>query len=161
VERYIFLPTDTIYGISCSVDDVKSYERIHALKGTAIDKPLIVLIPNMDSLLQFGVVLTAYHAQLLQKIWPGPYSVMLPFVSEKYGYISNTGSIVFRVPDTPEVRSFLHTIGPVFSTSANKTGERPATTVGEAMSIFGDAIDVYIDGGVCNDEPSTLIKVLR
>jgi L-threonylcarbamoyladenylate synthase len=39
--------------------------------------------------------------------------------------------------------------GPLATTSANRSGEPPATTCDELVEAFGDAVDVYL----CQDEP--------
>jgi len=44
--------------------------------------------------------------------------------------------------------------------SANRTGQPPATTAEEAQAQLGDAVSVYLDGGTCADNiPSTILDL--
>jgi tRNA A37 threonylcarbamoyladenosine synthetase subunit TsaC/SUA5/YrdC len=44
--------------------------------------------------------------------------------------------------------------------SANRSGEAPATTVDEASTQLGDSVDVYLDGGACADSvPSSIVDL--
>jgi len=52
--------------------------------------------------------------------------------------------------------------GPVVSSSANLTGQRPAETADEVLRIFGNQIDLVLDGGPRHGAmPSTLVDVSR
>ncbi len=145
------LPTDTLYGLSGLARRAGVAERIHRLKNTPLDKPLIILIGSLSDLAEFGVELTPQLKEILAKVWPGPVSVVLP------------GGLAFRLPRKSEATVELHQIlkvtGPLFSTSANPTGETPATTITEAKKYFGDRVDFYLDAGPRRSEPSTLISL--
>jgi tRNA A37 threonylcarbamoyladenosine synthetase subunit TsaC/SUA5/YrdC len=44
--------------------------------------------------------------------------------------------------------------------SANMTGQPAATTAADAREQFGDAVEVYLDGGQCEtDIPSTIVDL--
>jgi tRNA A37 threonylcarbamoyladenosine synthetase subunit TsaC/SUA5/YrdC len=49
--------------------------------------------------------------------------------------------------------------GPVVSSSANLTGQRPAITADEVVRIFGNQLDLVLEGGPCDGVPSTLVDV--
>ena len=50
--------------------------------------------------------------------------------------------------------------GPVVSSSANLSGQRPAETAEEVVRIFGNQLDLVIDGGSRRGAPpSTLVDV--
>ncbi len=62
------------------------------------------------------------------------------------------------MPDSAELRDLLLQTGPLMAPSANKEGEPTATTVEEARRAFGDRVDLYVDVGVLDSLPSTLVK---
>jgi len=49
--------------------------------------------------------------------------------------------------------------GPVAVTSANRTGEPPATTVTEARATFAGEVRAFVDGGRCDGAPSSVVSV--
>ncbi|MGH3416073.1 MAG: L-threonylcarbamoyladenylate synthase, partial [Actinocrinis sp.] len=50
--------------------------------------------------------------------------------------------------------------GPMGVSSANKSGQPPATTASEAQDQLGTAVDVYLDGGKTADNlPSSIVDL--
>jgi len=160
--KVFFCPTDTIYGLSAKVDDLDALQKIRDIKGREAEQGFIVLIPDIDSLKYFGVDLNEQQEEFLSKIWPGKVTVVFDGVADKYKHLGGVyNSVAFRVPDSLELREFLNVAGPIVSSSANKHGEEPAATVHEAMEIFGEDIDIYIDGGELNGDASVIVKIIR
>jgi L-threonylcarbamoyladenylate synthase len=154
-------PSDTVYGLSTSVSAADSVMKIKMLKGKDPNMPLIVLIGSYEQIDMFVPEHTVSVMRLAKKVWPGPVSVIFGNVYEKWDAVSPNGTLALRMPDNPELRDFLMRVGPIVSTSANKTGNPPAITSQAAQEIFGQTLDFYIDTGDCNNPPSTLVKVLR
>ncbi|MDR3151100.1 MAG: Sua5/YciO/YrdC/YwlC family protein [Candidatus Peribacteria bacterium] len=42
------IPTDTCFGISCSITEYKDYEKIYKIKKRDYKKPLVILVPNFE-----------------------------------------------------------------------------------------------------------------
>ncbi len=148
-------PTDTIYGLSARVDDHDAIERIKKIKGGRENKRFIVLISDIAQLKEmFGIVIKSRHEDFLNKIWPGPVTVI-------FQKANNNDTIAVRLPDYPALREFIREVGPIVSTSANKSGMQPVKTVRQAMEIFGGEVDEYIDAGELNGEASTIVKIMR
>ena len=53
------------------------------------------------------------------------------------------------MPAHPLARALLAGTGPLAVTSANRSGDAPATTCDELRATFGDLVQVYL----CEDEP--------
>ena len=51
------------------------------------------------------------------------------------------------MPESELALAVLAVTGPMAVTSANRTGEPPATTAAQAQEQLGDAVSVYLDGG--------------
>lgn len=153
------LPTDTIYGLSCSAFDEKAVERIYDIKGRDRKVPVIVLISDIDDLKSFRISLDRGLIDLLDKNWPGKISFILT-IEKGFGYLTR-GSVglAFRVPNDDKLRKLLRETGPLVSTSANPTGKKPAKNVVEATAYFGEKLDFYKDGGELVSEPSTLVDL--
>src|SRR6185437_14196898 len=69
-----FMPSDTIYGLSCRALDEPAVERIYRLKHRDSDKPLIVLIANISQLQQLRI--DQIQAQPAKKYWPGGLTII-------------------------------------------------------------------------------------
>jgi L-threonylcarbamoyladenylate synthase len=153
------IPTDTIYGLVGSALHPDTIARIYQLKRRHKNKPLIVLIADIDQLEQFGIELSERLIEQLKSYWPGAYSIILPTIDDQFEYLSrNTDAIAFRLPDNEELRDLIRGTGPIVAPSANVEGLAPATTIEEARKHFGTDVDFYIDGGELTGKPSTLLE---
>jgi L-threonylcarbamoyladenylate synthase len=156
----VVIPTDTIYGIAASVWSKKAVERAYQIMNRHPQKPFIILISSLKDLALFKVKLDHSTQKILQKIWPGKVSVILPVPSSKFHYLHRgTKTLAFRVPQKPSLRKLLEYTGPLVSSSANPQGKRPAETITQAKKYFGRKIDFYIGKGKIKSLPSTLVKI--
>ncbi|MDP3975014.1 MAG: L-threonylcarbamoyladenylate synthase [Candidatus Jorgensenbacteria bacterium] len=156
------IPTDTIYGIVGSALKRKTVERIYRLRKRNPKKPFIILISSSRELSHFGIRADARVRAFLDKVWPGPVSVILPCPSPKFRYLHRgTKTLAFRVPKPKALRALLAKTGPLVAPSANPEGKLPARTVGEAKRYFGDGVDWYGGKGVKRGAPSLLIEIKR
>ncbi|MDP2630700.1 MAG: L-threonylcarbamoyladenylate synthase [Candidatus Uhrbacteria bacterium] len=154
------IPTDTIYGISASAVNKEAIERLYDIRNRDRSKPFIVLISSIDDLDAFGISLKGEMRKELLRIWPAPVSVVLTCHDKKYAHLHRgVGSIAFRVPAWAQLRTFLKRTGPLVTTSVNPEGKKPAITVKEARSYFGDILDFYVDVGSLRSTPSTLLRL--
>jgi L-threonylcarbamoyladenylate synthase len=158
----VILPTDTLYGITATVNFKKSIEKIHKIKSRSLDKPFIILINSYKHLEIFGIKINKNEFQTLKKIWPGKVSIILPCKSKKWQYLHRgTNSIAFRMISHRNKNLFnlINKVGPIVAPSVNPEGEKPAETIREAKKYFGDKIDLYINKGRIKTLPSTLIRL--
>jgi L-threonylcarbamoyladenylate synthase len=65
-----------------------------------------------------------------------------------------------RVPAYEIALELLGYTGPLAVTSANRSGDEPATTVTAARAALGSEVEVYVDGGVCNGASSTVVSLV-
>lgn len=154
------IPTDTLYGIVGSALLKETVEIIYRLRQRTPSKPTIILISSLKDLKLFNVTVDAKTEKFLEKVWPGPVSVILPCPEEKFSYLHRgTNTLAFRLPDKKDLRKLLQKTGPLVAPSANLEGEPPAQTIREAKKYFGDEVQFYVDGGKLSSLPSTLIKI--
>jgi L-threonylcarbamoyladenylate synthase len=160
------VPTDTVYGLAGLPSDPDAVARIFSLKGRPEDKALPVLgtgISQLETVARFDDSATRVAAAF----WPGPLTLVLArapgFTADLGG--SQTHTVAVRVPDRKLCLTLLRETGPLAVTSANLSGQSPATTAEEARAVFG-AVPV-LDDGDCAGSPSTIVdlagepKILR
>lgn len=158
----IAFPTDTLYGLGCSLFDVAAVELIARLKRRDRSLAVISLIPDKGQVYGLASEVSTVAERLMAHYWPGPLSLifkaapLIPVPVRGAG-----GTVALRCPKDRLCEALLDRIGgPVVSSSANLTGQRPAQTAEEVIRIFGNQIDLVLDGGPRFDGvPSTLVDV--
>ena len=156
----VVIPTDTLYGILGSALDENVVEKIYEIRKRRPDKPCIILIGDINDISKFSIDLTEKQKQELQKNWPGPVSVVLDCVDEKFGYLHRgTNTLAFRLPANGALKDLLLKTGPLIAPSANTEGNTPARNIQEAKKYFGDKVDLYVDGGEIEGKASKVIKL--
>lgn len=157
------IPTDTIYGVVGSALIPDTVEKIYHLRKRKLDKPFIILISDLNDLNHFNVKLTDQAKEILQKVWPGPVSVILNLFQDpeqKLEYLHRgTNSLAFRMPKDEKLLDLVKETGPLVAPSANPEGEKPAETIEEAKDYFGNQVDFYLDGGQIQGKSSKLVKI--
>jgi len=158
------LPTDTLYGLSCSAFNKESVERIYDIKKRNPQKPLIVLISDVADLGRFDINLDEIILSKIKEMWEErPTSVILNIGEEsfsKFEYLHRgSGKVAFRIPKNDGLKKVLKSIGPIVAPSANPEGLETAKDILEAKEYFGDDVDFYVDGGVLQSEPSRLVEI--
>lgn len=72
------------------------------------------------------------------------------------------GTVAIRVPDHEHARELLRRTGPLAVSSANVSGQPPATTCADATEQLGDSVAVYLDGGAApGGVASTIVDFTR
>lgn len=156
------MPTDTIYGLVGRAESEVAVNRIYDLKKRAPEKPCIILIGNTTELEKFDIHLPLEQKEILVKYWPGPVSIILDCLEEKFSYLHRgTNTLAFRMPQSDSLQALLLEVGPLIAPSANPEGLPPAEDVKEAKKYFGDAVDFYMDRGRIASKPSKLIKLQK
>jgi len=153
----IIYPTDTVYGIGGDPFNISTVSRVLHLKKR-VRRPFPILVSDTD----YAFKLIYYNdvvGELARRYWPGALTI----VSRARVYVPAAlghQSIGVRVPGLGRLRSLIDMAGGyLIGTSANVTGLSPARTVSEAVLYFGDSIDLYLDGGLANGSPSTVVEV--
>lgn len=155
----VVVPTDTVYGIGADAFSAAAVADLLAAKGRGRDMPPPVLIGRRETLDGLVDMVPAAAHALLEAFWPGALTVVLRHTPSLAWDLGDTrGTVAVRMPLHPVALDLLTETGPLAVSSANKSGEPPATTADEARDALGDAVEVYLDGGRCADSvPSTVI----
>ncbi|HYM80410.1 MAG TPA: L-threonylcarbamoyladenylate synthase [Candidatus Limnocylindria bacterium] len=158
----IAFPTDTLYGLSCSLFDVSAVELIARLKRRDPSLAVISLIPDPQQVYGLAQEVSEVAERVMERFWPGPLSLIFlaaPIVPARVRGAG--GTIALRCPKDHLSQRLLHHIGgPVVSSSANLSGQKPAETADEVMRIFGNQLDLIVDGGARHGgKPSTLVDL--
>ena len=158
----IAFPTDTVYGLGCSLLDVAAVEMVGRLKRRAREHAFISLIPEPSQAYGLALSVGPVARRLLERFWPGPLSLIFVAAEIVPARVRGArGTTALRCPDDTLSHALLERIGgPVVSSSANLSGRPPAGTAEEVVATFGNQLDLVLDGGPRpGGIPTTLVDV--
>ncbi len=151
----IAFPTDTLYGVGARAADPAAVARLYQLKQRPSEQPMVWLVTDRAQVERFAVV-SAAAAELMERFWPGPLTLVLPARLRTGG-----STIAVRAPNHDVALALLTTLGePITSSSANPAGQPPPVDADQVIAALGDALDVVLDGGPCRiGQPSTILDL--
>ena len=139
-------PTDTVYGLAARDAGVP---RVYSLKGRDPEKPLVLMAASAEELLG-RVVVGPGALRLMRRFWPGPLTLVLPAVGG--------GTVGTRVPDHPVALALLAAAGPLWTTSANRSGQAEALSDREATEAL-PGLDAVLVGEAPGGLASTVVDL--
>lgn len=158
----IIYPTDTVYGIGCSISSRSAIDRLARLKGLKPGKERFSLL--FDSLSQISEYAKNIHTPLfkiMKKALPGPYTFILHSSSKLPKLLNSTKKTVgVRVPDHNIPKTIVQQLGvPIITTSIRDEDEiiEYSTDPELIYEKYGNLVDAIIDGGYGKNVPSTII----
>jgi tRNA threonylcarbamoyl adenosine modification protein (Sua5/YciO/YrdC/YwlC family) len=158
----VIYPTDTVYGLGCSIENREAIERVHLIKRQRTDKPFSFVCADLKHISEYAHV-SNNAFKVMKKLIPGPYTFILPagrMKSLPRILVSKRKTVGIRVPDSRVTLAIVRELGhPILSTSVSlETGEvlnDPAVIVER----FRNQVDMIIDGGVSLSSPSTVLDL--
>ncbi len=158
----VLVPTDTVYGLAALTPAAE--EDLFVLKGRPADRSIAVLVADRPAAESLAESVPAPLAELMDRHWPGPLTVVLPRPQAPGPQIGgNRETVGIRCPDHPWLRSLLVEVGPLATTSANRHAEPTPPLAADVLATLppdlesGAHIAVAIDGGPCTGEASTVV----
>lgn len=157
----VVLPTDTVYGIGADAFSASGIAALLAAKGRGRDMPVPVLVGSPTTL--HGLVSRFPESgwDLVDAFWPGALTIVARHqTSLQWDLGDARGTVALRMPLHPVALELLTETGPMGVSSANKSGQAPATTASEAQDQLGTAVEIYLDGGPTADSvPSSIVDL--
>lgn len=162
----IAYPTDTIYGLGCSIEQPEAINRICRIKNILPEKALLSFIcSDLSHLSEYTKSIDTPIYRFLKQYLPGPYTFILP-ASKKTPKLLRTKkeTVGIRVPDNEICRTIIAELGhPILSTSLPyDEDDIPYSDPSLIFEEFGHLIDiVVIDGGPGGVIPSTIVDCTK
>ena len=146
----IAFPTETFYALGVHPFDAAAIARLYELKGRSPTRsPILVLVRDRDDLARLVADITPAAESLMAACWPGPLTLVFRASGSVPPLLTaGSGTVGVRLSASSHVRQLLGAVkGPLTGTSANKTGQAPATTAEAVEQVLGGGVDLIIDGG--------------
>lgn len=156
----VCFPTDTLYGVLALARDKNAIERLYSIRRPS-GRPFLLLVPDISWVYKLELMAGWVHLSLMELL--NATFVFYKRNSLPLYLTRGKKSLALRLPpQKSHVLELLKHVGePVVAPSANPEGEKPATTIREAMEYFRDSIDLYVDGGVKKGKPSTILRAIH
>ena len=156
----VVLPTDTVYGLAALPTHEGATRDLFALKDRSADHPLAVLVADIDQALELVEFDDPAVAGWMADLWPGPLTIVLRRSPMGAGLDLGGApdTIGVRCPDHGFVRALAAEVGPIATTSANRSGEPTPLSAGAAADSLSGPVDLVIDGGPAGTLASTVVE---
>ncbi|MCI5222821.1 MAG: threonylcarbamoyl-AMP synthase [Candidatus Electrothrix sp. AR4] len=158
----ICYPTDTMYGVGCDIFNQKAVKRVHQVKKRPKQKPFSFMCSSLKNISQYAHVGNIAY-RLMRKHLPGAYTLVLPG-SKLVPKIMLTKqkTVGIRVPESAICLAVIEQLGnPILNTSASREEHKePVIDAFDVDNLFGNEVDLIIDGGEVYPDPSTVISLL-
>ncbi len=152
------LPTDTVYGLAADAFSPPAVTRLLAAKGRGRDLPVPVLVGSWRGIDGLAELVTPTVRTLVEAHWPGPLTLIVRAAPSLAWDLGQTrGTVAVRMPLHPVALAVLEQTGPLAVSSANRTGQPPASTAAEALEQLGTAVAVYLEAGSTGEPVASTI----
>ena len=157
----IAYPTDTTYGIGCSIFNKKGIERIYLLKLREKKKPFSFICSDLSEITRYAKV-SNYAYKIMKRHLPGPFTFVLDATNVVPGLLlTKQKTVGIRMPANTLCIAIVRELGhPIITTSANRSGEEP---IGDPYLVdedLGKQLDLVVDGGILSAEVSSVISLI-
>lgn len=159
----VVFPTETVYGIGANGLDENAVKKLYNIKKRPLNKPISLLVSNMDMVNQVAKDITDIEYKLMQEFFPGPFTIIL----KKKDIVPNIvtagqDTVGIRMPAGEIARKLVEYANvPIATPSANISGKPSGTNLASVMKDFEGKVDCFVDGGESKlGIASTIVKLI-
>jgi len=158
----IIYPTDTVYSFGCDISKIRGVEKIARLKGIEMkNHNFSIICDDISRLSDYVKPIPNHIFRILNKALPGPYTFILEANNKVPKLIYRKKKQVgIRIPDNNITIEIIKNLGnPMLSSSVLHEDEvlEYRTDPELIYEKYKDSVDIVIDGGFGDNNPSTII----
>ena len=159
----VIYPTDTVYGLGCDITNTKALERIAKIKGIKLDKANFSFVcSDLSNISDYVRQIDTSTFKLLKRALPGAYTFILPGNNNLPKEFKKKTTVGIRVPNNAIALEIVRKLGnPIVSTSIYDEDDVIEYTTDPELIFekWQNLVDVVIDGGYGDNQPSTIIDL--
>lgn len=157
----IAIPTDTVYGLAADPFNADAVQRLYTFKGRPDGKPIPLVLSAVEDIQSVAQNLPGFFFHLTDRFWPGGLTIVVEAKDLLPILTAGGNTVGVRIPDNPLLLQILQAFGgPAAITSANLSGEPPATSPEEIDIELTSRIDMIVEGGKTpGPMPSTVYDI--
>lgn len=155
-------PTDSAYALGCSLGEKKAIEKIKRIRQLDDKHNFTLVCADLSEIATYAKFDNSVF-RLLKAHTPGPYTYILNATSEVPRLLLHPKrrAIGIRVPDHRITHALLEELGaPLMSVTLILPGDDlPMTDPEMIRDRLHNDVDLIIDGGACQVEPTTVVDL--
>lgn len=158
----VIFPTDTVWGIGCSIERPEAIERLYKIKQREQNKPTAVLVGSLGQAKALGKF-NAQALTLAQKYWPGGLTIIVKAkLIVPQSILGPNNTIGIRVPNHPLFISIVNNLGcGIIAASANFSDQPAPKKKNELDDKLIKLVDYFIDGESSGLAASTVVDTTQ
>jgi tRNA threonylcarbamoyl adenosine modification protein (Sua5/YciO/YrdC/YwlC family) len=153
-------PTDTLYGVGCTVSNVKKIDEIAKILSKDPSRKFSIVCNSISQAAKY-VEISDSNFKIIKKYLPGPYTFILPslkFVQKKISAKRKTLGI--RVTGFPVTRMLIDLLEePLLNVSLNTGEENHGDPDLYMTPKVTNGVDVILDAGAMDGGDSTVVDL--
>ncbi|HZY81101.1 MAG TPA: L-threonylcarbamoyladenylate synthase [Cyclobacteriaceae bacterium] len=158
----IVYPTDTIYGLGCSLTHRRAIERLCNVKGIKPQKlNLSFICHDISDVSTYVRRIDTPVFKIIKRTLPGPFTYILESGSNVPKVLDvNKKTVGIRIPDHAVPLAIVKELGNPLITSSIKNDDEIKTYTTDPEEIYEDLkhkVDLVIDSGAGGNIPSTIV----
>jgi L-threonylcarbamoyladenylate synthase len=144
----VAFPTDTVYGVGVDPFQAEAVRKLYRIKGRPEDKPIAILLGSIEDVARVAQTPSRTFSRLAERFWPGGLTLIVEARDLPPEITAGGSTVGVRMPDHPLTLELLRGFGgPIATTSANRSGENPATSAEDVDAQLGNLVNLIVDGG--------------
>jgi tRNA threonylcarbamoyl adenosine modification protein (Sua5/YciO/YrdC/YwlC family) len=157
----IAYPTDTTYGIGCSILNKRGIERIYSIKQREKKKPFSFICYDLSDIARYAKV-SNFQYKVMKRLLPGAFTFVLNATTIVPGLlVTKQKTVGIRIPDNRICLAIVQALGhPIITTSANLSGEEPIGDPSIVDQELGKQLDLVVDGGILSAAVSSVVSLI-
>ncbi len=155
----IAMPTETVFGLATLIDCHDGLEQIYRIKKRSLSKAITLMVASVEQCSTYAYI-DERAFTLMNELMPGKLTIVLP--KKDVGnnlFTAGLDTIGIRIPDDSFVLELLRTVGPMWVTSANLSGQDDIVCVKDVITLFKGQVAAIVNQDAGNDKPSTVVQV--
>ncbi len=157
----VIYPTDSLYAMGCSLEAIKSIARIKQLKGKHDDN-LSIICHSLQQASKY-VKIDNSSFKVLRDHTPAPITFIMNATSlVPNKFLDGKKQVGIRITSNPITAQIIEQLGIPLVTTSLPTKSLENEDMGNVELLYeeyGDLVDLFIDGGDAESEPTTVVML--
>lgn len=155
----VLIPSDSGYGLACSVLSRTSIEKLRQVKELERQKFLTLLFSDLKGIGEYAQ-LSDYAFKTIKRAVPGPYTFVLQATKKVPKLLdTNQRTVGIRIPDHPVTLAVLKESEEPLVHSSFPSGEALYTDPVEIENRMKKQLDLLLDVGILPVTPTTVVDL--
>lgn len=156
----IAYPTDTVYGIGCSIFHKGAIQRVYDIKGRERNRLLSIICSDLKDISNYAQV-SNYAYKTMKRLLPGPYTFILQATRlVPKIMLTKRKTVGIRIPDNPICLALVKELGhPIITASVAKSDQELYSDPQEIHDRLKGRVELVLDGGRIVAEHSTVVDL--